>query len=755
MGENGDQVLVDEGELAVRSNGMFTVFGLDNDSCCCDGTDPPDPPDDDEHCPTASLYPNSVKVNLGAGWSGGEDFWIPREDYWQGRWLPPDGSLPLDGNDDTQTIYAKIIGAVKSGDDFFGVQKWELRNASWRNHSGDTDLDLTAVPFMSLVSGQTYQLIIRVLISTTGLDDAPAVQVQVLVSNGHNTHTDIYCVIDSFRHFSNYHEVLGLETQHWKEADHPVGTYNFSMTGDLAHRLGFEPQDTGTTRSDPFGEFIPDTYACTVMIPAEGFEPKRPRGGTYERNVLGFCRRPYHAQLGTNGLSSNAELTDSVNPSQFSSWINNVAYDGPEYHGIDPINKYMVNPAHWQVNHTSQLGLSGSSGEYRVGKTVYGGWGGDGSHDQSFDWKAYSSHSTVNIPYDIRSKVNLSFTLRSLNFGWEETGLGTNWRPERIDGKRLDWYDSSSSGIFIHGVGSAKIERSYYFARNPPSQASCKFEDVRSGPAPHDRSNLLSSLNAGSDEFGFDSYAPEGVYNIEIELRWIDRNLLPTVGPWFKAVDDWIAIVTANGIQIEAHEFTRERGTNWQGHWRVDVRGDAINSMNPKIATPTLIFTPWEYGPDPPVATAATNSNDAFNVGIKDFKLSSDAEHIDTKFAGNFPPYAPTFHYVIEDPEDPNEWDLELQIGQTYTFPIMAVQEFENSNRRFAAYLRQWVLGQEIVTPVLNGFSMDRKTGTITWTPEFAQQGIAYIDGVSGFDEFYRLSLSFKIGSGGGEDPPA
>ena len=91
MGENGDQVLVDEGELAVRSNGLFTVFDLDNDSWCCDGDDPPDP-DPDEHCPTASLYPNAVKVNLGAGWSGGEDFWIPREDFWEsgvfGSWLP-------------------------------------------------------------------------------------------------------------------------------------------------------------------------------------------------------------------------------------------------------------------------------------------------------------------------------------------------------------------------------------------------------------------------------------------------------------------------------------------------------------------------------------------------------------------------------------------------------------------------------------------------------------------------------------------
>ena len=176
--------------------------------------------------------------------------------------------------------------------------------------------------------------------------------------------------------------------------------------------------------------------------------------------------------------------------------------------------------------------------------------------------------------------------------------------------------------------------------------------------------------------------------------------------------------------------------------------------MNPEIPVPDLTFTPWENGPDPPLATAATNDNDAFNTGIT-FELSSDSKHIDTKFVGNFPPYAATFHYVEEDQEDPNEWDVELQIGQTYTFPIMAVQEFENSNRRFAAYLRRWVFGQESVQDVNNGFSIDRKTGTITWTPEFAEQDTVWIDGVSGFDEFYRLGLSYKIGSGGGEDPPA
>lgn len=764
MGENGDQVLVDEGELAVRSNGTFTVFDLDNDSCCCNGTDPPDPDPDDKYCPTVSPYPNAVKVNLGAGWEGGEDFWIPREDYMIGRWMPPDGSFPRweanpDRGDGT-VHYFKNIGAVKSGDDFFGVQKWELRNSGWRNHSGDVDLDMTALPLTNLVSGQTYQLQITVSISfpqtgdnTSGLDGAPAVQVQVMVDNAHNTHSWWpWCFVQSFWLFSVSHSVQGLETQHWKEADHPVGTYDFSMTGDLAHRLGFEFQDTGGESTAAFAEFVTDTYACTVMIPAEGFEPKRPRGGTYERTGSRpqQCREPYHAQLGTNGLSSNSAISDSVPSSQFSSWLMTDAYNDPDYNGIDPLNKYAVNPDHWQVNHTSQLGLSGSSGEWRIGSTTYGDFEAGGSFDTSVDWKAHSYISNQRIPYDIRSEVKLSFSVRSLNFDWKEPVLGY-WNPETVNGKTVQPYSPSFAGVRVNQF-SAQLRR--YFARRGDRFTGYK-ESMCVFASPQSRAggSVLESLNTGGD-FGMADYAPEGTYDIVLKFRWVDRDIVrSTESRRVRLEDYWELSVIANGNLIEVIPFTWRGGTYFQNHWDVEIWGDNINSMNPETPVPTLSFQPWS-GVDPPAATAATNSNDAFNTGIT-FECVSDAEHIDTKFVGNFPPYAPSFHYVTEDPENPNEFDLELQVGQTYTFPVMAEQEFENSNRRFVDLLKWVTNGGDQIGPVGNGFSLDRKTGTITWTPEYEGVFRFNIEGVSGFDQWHSLHLKVKIGSGGGEDPPA
>ena len=350
----------------------------------------------------------------------------------------------------------------------------------------------------------------------------------------------------------------------------------------------------------------------------------------------------------------------------------------------------------------------------------------------------------------------MSFTVRALNFDYEKTGGGF-WQPEFVDQRRAAIWSQSWTGVRFNGWSALLLRKFSPSQRGTtPSSTHCIFRNPRFGGGDNgfDLNNLLSSLNVGN---GFSTMAPEGEYHIELKLRWIDRNLIPEVDGCL-IVDDWELSVTANGIQIELIKFKRPQNgnSNWsatyyQNHWKFEVHGDNVNSMNPKTTTPSLTFSPYQQGG---VATAATNDNDAFNTGIT-FDLESDAEHIDTKFVGNFPPYRTSFHYVEEDQEEPNEWDLELQIGQTYTFPIMAVQEFEDTNRRFVASLISTDNSGDRVDPVNNGFSIDRKTGTITWTPEFADGGNVWIDGVSGFDEWYRMGLSFKIGSGGGEDPPA
>ena len=85
----------------------------------------------------------------------------------------------------------------------------------------------------------------------------------------------------------------------------------------------------------------------------------------------------------------------------------------------------------------------------------------------------------------------------------------------------------------------------------------------------------------------------------------------------------------------------------------------------------------------------------------------------------------------------------------------MAEQEFENSNRRFVDLLKWVTNGGDQIGPVGNGFSLDRKTGTITWPPAYEGVFRFNIEGVSGFDQWHSLHLKVKIGSGGGEDPPA
>lgn len=728
MGQNGEFVVKthesDESfdGLTVGTNGKLQVFNTDNESCCCGG-EPPEPPDPPDRfkCQNISDLPNAVQVSLGSGWSSGT-YWIPRQGFSVAYMA--DGSQPLFRS------YTQVIGATKVGNDFFGVQKWRLINSGQRNFSGTWDIDVSALPCTNLVDGQTYQLLITVLIGDS------IVQVQVSVMNMFKPH--YFFPATSMSGFA-YSTAIGnnfTAIENKSYADHPVGTYNFDMSTELTQPW-FTTIDFGDGESQQaIGEFIPNTWACTVTIPSATFEPKRLAGGTLDRANYSPCRQAYHAQLGSNNLGQSTSFTGEGGlPNDMPTSIDTPAYQGLDYMGITPTNNWIDgNPTWFKNNYNSEQGWSGSQGSYPITAFQYGELGEQ--VDRSFTYKISALSGIAKVPYDINQKVTVAYSVRVYNFEYEKNPpdlFNPAWLPEQIVTdfnarhfySGVSWPDARFDGMLHAGLSSTSNGSSKICAFRP-------------------RAGGISSLEALNTVGFFGShYAPEGLYQVEVEMKWYDRELPinPTNGEEW--IDYWWRTIKVNGITIDETSVTRRVATLFHGHWRIEAKGDGINSVDPRTEIPNFTFTPI---PDGEATTAATNDNDAFNIGIANFSVTTASQFKQTGFVGNFPPYKPNFHYVAEDDDQPqNTYDFEMEVGQSYSFPVTSLVEFRNQQMRFTAYTIVVQGGATIRIPIQNGFTINRFDGRISWTPERAFEGKIYVKAVSGYDQYFILDLDVLI----------
>tara|TARA_R100000951_G_scaffold70820_2_gene59730 strand:- start:3407 stop:5638 length:2232 start_codon:yes stop_codon:yes gene_type:complete len=741
MGINGEQLVGEDGEFKLSDDGSLNLFNEDNDSCCCDAVDPPDPPDPPVFgpCETQHEFPNSVAFSLGAGWSSSEIFWLPRLDKSTGYWRPIDGSFPEQQSG--AVLYAANIGATKSGDDPFAIQRWYLRDSSWRHYQGNVDVELSQVPLGMLRDGVTYQMRVEVQI-IDGL-----IQVIMNICNAYGSHFYWpYSVISSFHISNRYWGYDAYQSKSWKLITHPEGTYDFGFDDELTHFLNLVTLEEGGETSTPEAGFIPDTWACKVSVPRLDYEPTRPHGNPIDRGGYSRCRQPYHAQLGENSLRKTITFSglDGV-PPDFHSWLGTDAYDGPEYNGIDPLVKYNIDPSHWQTTYISQAGYSGNSSTYPITAVYYDSEGKATSTTK--DWRAHCYIQQFDAPYDIREELNFEFKLYSRNFQYErQDGSGDPFSPEMVRKVQTRW-PISYAGVRFENY-SLQLRR-WIGRQNGLSnkqQSYCRFEKPQSLGG----DSLLEQFNVGGDFLEL-SYAPEGEYRVSVNVKWIDREWPIDGASWsgFDWYDIWEVQLKVNGVPVAPFRFNKYNGTLFHHAWHFEVWGDNINSQYPENPTPLLNFEPSDLIPDS--VTNASNSNDAFNTGIYDFTFSTQSTFKQTNFAGNFPPYHPDFHYVNEDEDQ--EFDLELETGKSYTFPIINVQEFKNSNRRFRAYVIVTRNNGEEAIDVDNGFAIDRLTGTITWTPTIGFRGFVFVEGVSGWDQLHKVGLLVSITDVGGGGP--
>lgn len=747
MGVNGEQLVGENGEFKLNDSGLLHVFNQDNDSCCCDAVppEPPDPPDPEDRykCGTMHEWPNSVAFSLGGGWSNSEIYWLPRLDNASTYWRPIDGVYRELEPQPATVRYAANIGAVKSGDDPFGVQRWYLRNSGWNNYQGNVDVELSNIPLSMLRSGVTYQM--RAIVQIV----EGYVQVELVIHNGYGTHVHWpWSIVNSYVASGLSHEWLAYQTKSWKLPDHPEGNYTFGFNDDLTHAAWDVMPEPLKESAYPEGVVNASTYECTVGIPRLDYEPRRPHGHPLDRGGFYPCRQPYHAQLGANNLRKSVTYSGQGDvPPQYRSWLMSDAYDGPEYNGVDPINKYAVDPFHWQQTYISQAGYSGNSSTWPIRAIYYDSEGKATSTTR--DWRVHSYIQQLAIPYDIRAEVDFSFKVYSRNFTYSrQDGSGQAFIPEMVDKSSSRWPTSYAGVRFANQ--SLQLRRWF----GPLSTLSgdhttqCYFNK----PTALGGGSLLDSLNVGGDLLGNFVYAPEGEYQITVNVKWIDR-VLSDNGWGFPWQDTWEMQIKVNQVPLEPYQLTVYQGTLYQNHWHLEMWGDNINSQYPEEPTPLLNFEPNKYIPD--TVTNASNDNDAFNTGIYDFEMSTSGSHKQTNFAGNFPPFTPNFHYVTEDPTEPNLFDLELEVGTTYTLPIIKFEEFENSNRRFRAYRIETRNNGDVKVDVDSTFSIDKNTGTITWTPTFAFVDVVYVEGVSGFDQYWVLLLRVSVIDNNGGTGPA
>ena len=731
MGQNGEQLVKADGTFGIHSDAKRILFDSKNTTCCCNG-EPPDPPDG-QPCPNVNIggvvLPNTAEVRLGYSFSPVEAI-ATRQDL-SSRLMFPQQTLAPPEN----SIYYVVIGAVKTGDNHYGtrtvVQK--ANGITYTEDWSDVANDLN-----QLKSGKTYYVGVQV---TFQADKTITAYVGLLPYRYAPTNSMQAAFTGAFMRQPVYY---AFETQDWKDSLHPVGVYDFTFVTDRSGlKRGSSFGSTGTDISANIQHDM-NMFNCTIEIKNGTVDIKTPQGGSLVF-VDHPCRKPYHAASGENAYASSQSSDGQEKLNE--PWMyktrndNSIEISGSHLDfNIKPYNGHRI-PPEFVSHFSSGYGFSGfHTKAWNVSST-------NTQSNQKFfhTYKLAGKVASLTAPYDIRATYTAEFSVRNLNFKYNQVSTGgfSYFTPPFVSNLFNITGDQSlvgcngiglyrATGTRFDRIGIADVSGVFTLGANllgndpilaplntyPLDETTGAPEDARLAKQGEVKFKLVYTFS----HYTGDSSGHRMVWDINIF-----------------ADGTHLGVVQKDSTQAFGHDsliyspfFTGKKiGSTVSGRVVFNFSGDNVN-VN---AMPTLTFSALTDGQ----AQLATNSNQPFNSGIYDFSLTHDAEFFDSGFKGDVEPYTPIFDYAPEGIGN-SHWNLIK--GRSYTFRI--IDQFQMTDL-------QGFFCNDNMLPI--GMTLDQSTGTISGTPEGNDSGTIIIHGTDAFDRTYNRSFDFRVDNGTTETP--
>ena len=284
MGQNGEQLVNEDGTFGIHSDAKRILFDSTNTTCCCD--EPPDPPTG-KPCPDVFNFsnirlPNTAKVSLGYSWASTEAIATRQDNVY---------SIETNTVVNSTSIYWVTIGAVKTGDQEYGTRTVLEKNNDGSAGSHSENWSEVANDLNTLKDGKRYHLGIMIHF---GADRT--IQADVFLLPFRNNPTTKYY---------GFGETLpSLNGTYFASSDHPVGLYDFTFLTDRSTLHRSRALTLTTSDKSELIQHDMSMFNFTLDLGNGTSDAKTPEGGSLcWRDHR--CRKPYHAASGTNAYSGS------------------------------------------------------------------------------------------------------------------------------------------------------------------------------------------------------------------------------------------------------------------------------------------------------------------------------------------------------------------------------------------------------------------------------------------------------------------